>query len=64
MLEDGEVMANPTLAAQLLPSQSGFFFGSTDYDQYYVEDLKLTVAHLERVLQAPEDTVFRYHSSW
>ncbi|HUS49320.1 MAG TPA: hypothetical protein VMZ91_04100, partial [Candidatus Paceibacterota bacterium] len=29
-------------AEELLPTQSGFFFGSTDYDEYYLEDLKRT----------------------
>jgi hypothetical protein len=29
ILEDGEAIANPTKAAELLPTASGFFFGST-----------------------------------
>lgn len=28
------------LAAELLPTQSGFFFGSTDYDNYYYDALQ------------------------
>lgn len=28
------------LAASLLPTQSGFFFGGTDYDEYYFWDVK------------------------
>ena len=27
-------------AEDLLPTQSGFFFGSTEYDQYYYDDVK------------------------
>ena len=27
-------------AKELLPTQSGFFFGGTDYDEYYFEDVK------------------------
>lgn len=35
-----EVLENPNLAMTLLPTQSGFFFGSTEYDKYYYDDLK------------------------
>ncbi len=50
---------------KLLPPQSGFFFGSTDIDQYYWDDLKRTMEGLERVLvEFPEDWEFEYHSSW
>lgn len=27
-------------AEDLLPTQSGFFYGSTEYDQYYYDDVK------------------------
>lgn len=27
-------------AKEILPTQSGFFFGGTDYDEYYFEDVK------------------------
>ena len=32
------ILADHTLAAELLPTASGFFFGSTDYDDYYYEE--------------------------
>jgi hypothetical protein len=32
----------PGVAKELLPTQAGFFFGSTDYDEYYYEDLVYT----------------------
>ena len=35
-----KVMTNPRLAHELLPTRSGFFFGSTDYDKWYFEDVK------------------------
>jgi hypothetical protein len=51
--------------ASKLPPQSGFFFGSTDVDQYYWQDLKRTQEGLERVLvEFPEQWDFEYHSSW
>ena len=34
------VLANPELANELLPTQSGFFFGGTDYDEYYFYDVE------------------------
>ena len=51
--------------AKLLPPQSGFFFGSTDVDQYYWDDLVRTQEGLERVLvEFPDSWEFEYHSSW
>jgi len=35
------------LAAELLPTQAGFFFGSTEYDDYYFEDIVDTINILE-----------------
>lgn len=45
---------------------SGFFFGSTDKDDWYYEDLKQTVNELESILADPksEDLSFYYQSSW
>lgn len=65
-LEPGQVIANPTVAAELLPTQSGFFFGNTDYNEWYLDDLKHTVAIIDRVLTAPAltDCEFRYRASW
>lgn len=36
------VLETPTeeSAKELLPTQSGFFFGGTDYDEFYFEDVK------------------------
>lgn len=50
----------------LLPTADGFFFGSTDYDEWYVEDIKDTAEQLNHVL---EETDFKteelfYNSSW
>jgi hypothetical protein len=60
------VLADPTTAAELLPPQSGFFFGSTDIDEYfYWKNVRDTVALLESLLA--EDTRhadFYYRSSW
>jgi hypothetical protein len=59
-----EVLANRDRAATLLPSASGFFFGSTDYDQYYYDDLETTVQIVNDCLELPEAWDFEYCSSW
>jgi hypothetical protein len=59
------VLADHSLAEELLPSQAGFFFGSTEYDEWYFGDIEQTVTMLEAVLrETPEDWNFSYQSSW
>lgn len=59
------ILADHSLAEELLPTQSGFFFGSTEFDEYYFSDLKDTVTQLNNVLvNVPDDWDFEYHSSW
>ncbi|NCV84608.1 MAG: hypothetical protein EBW14_01700 [Oxalobacteraceae bacterium] len=49
----------------LLPPQEGFFFGGTDIDEWYWQDIKDTIKKLKRVL-VPEMSKlsFYYTSSW
>jgi hypothetical protein len=47
---DGRTIDNPKVAKALLPTQEGFFFGSQDYDQWYLEDLEETAAVLKTEL--------------
>lgn len=63
---DGKVIANPEVAEELLPSTSGFFFGSTEYDEWYLEDIKHTVKIIQKVLEETNfDTEAIYYvSSW
>ena len=35
-----KVLADNSLCSELLPTRSGFFFGSTEYDEWYFNDLK------------------------
>jgi len=59
------VLENKELADELLPTQSGFFFGSTEYNEWYSENLARTVNQLDDLLaEIPEDEVFVYQSSW
>ena len=55
-----------SVAERLLPTQSGFFFGGTDYDQWYYEDIKYTVEQLEKVLNETDfdNYYISYCASW
>jgi hypothetical protein len=45
------------LAMELLPTQSGFFFGSTDYDKWYFADVKDVRRQMKKLLRGfNEDT--------
>ena len=55
-----------TIAEELLPTGSGFFFGDTDYEEYYFEGLLDTIEAIERILKNPafDGMDFYYQSSW
>lgn len=60
---------NPERAKDELPPQSGFFFGGTEIDDWYWNDLELTVSQLTKILnwadvQEDRDFDFEYRSSW
>ncbi len=62
--DDVEVFENTELAEELLPTQSGFFFGGTEYDQWYVHGLDETINQIEPLLQEEGDGDFYYQASW
>lgn len=64
MLEDGKIIEDPSVAKELLPVAEGFFFGSTDYDQYYLEDIKDTAKMIKELLETDPNGEFYYSSSW
>lgn len=52
---------------ELLPTTNGFFFGSTDYDGYYMEQLERTIeiiARAEQIHEMNPDVEFSYHANW
>jgi hypothetical protein len=53
-------------AIKLLPTTSGFFFGSTEYDEWYWKDIEETRDRLNELLSDPtiDDYYFTYQSSW
>lgn len=53
------------VAEELLPTTEGFFFGSTEYDEWYMEDIKYTAERLTTLLnEAPDNVEFYYRASW
>lgn len=64
--ENGYNITNPEVCEDLLPTASGFFFGSTDYDNYYIEDIKDTYEKLCKILKEVDFTEYAvyYSSSW
>ena len=63
VIEKGKYIKDPSVAKELLPTTEGFFFGSTDYNQYYYEDLVSTKKILEEAL-ANDEGDYMYQSSW
>ena len=59
-----EVLADLTLADELLPTSNGFFFGSTDYGEWYIEGLTYTADTIDKLLTMPSEWDFEYSSSW
>ena len=63
---EGEYVKDPSIAMELLPTSSGFFFGSTEYDEYYVNDIEETIDIITSVLQTTDfdKEMIYYVSSW
>ena len=61
-----EVKTDISLAPTLLPTQAGFFFGNTDYDDWYKEDLDITIENINQMLDSAKTGPkrFFYTSSW
>jgi hypothetical protein len=64
IIEDGKVILDPETAKELLPTQSGFFFGSVEYDKWYVSDLVDTLEILKAAIAKSEHSSVYYSSSW
>lgn len=70
LLDDiNNVLEHAELAEDLLPTEDGFFFGSTDYDEWYKKDLEDTKKIIESALEdlkSENGGIFSYYysSSW
>ena len=57
--------SNPELAMELLPPVAGFFFGSTQIDDWYWDGIKETAEKLTGIIdETSEDQMFEYQASW
>lgn len=45
-----KVLESHELAAELMPTSAGFFFGSQEYDKWYYEDLDCTIKTCQKIL--------------
>lgn len=65
-----QVAANPERANKLLPPTTGFFFGTQEVDEWYLNDLHRTIAILDHVIdmkqRVPDEFAFEvfYQASW
>ena len=66
MYEDGKVIKDPSVAHKLLPVCYGFFFGNTEYDEWYYKKLESTKEQLEKILVETDfdNWIVYYTSSW
>jgi hypothetical protein len=59
--------AQPAMAGDILPPTIGFFFGGSEIDEWYLEDLKNTIVMIDHALSVVPDDIeysFYYSSSW
>jgi hypothetical protein len=60
-----EVLADHSLAEKLLPTQAGFFFGSTDYNEWYFKDVEDVLKQFTKYLEGwDDDTIGWVYFSW
>lgn len=69
-----QISADHKLAPVLLPTQSGFFFGSTEYDERYFKGIEDTIKIIEPVIEFLKNIKDKckatdwwdvvYHASW
>ena len=60
------IIAEPSVAKEFLPTTSGFFFGDTDYNEWYVDEIINTINIIQNVLETTdfEKQMIYYVSSW
>ena len=62
--QEQDKIANVMLLGDPLEPVAGFFFGSTEKDEWYYESLEYTVGLVENLLNADDDISFTYRASW
>lgn len=71
IMGEGKYIENADEIESLLPTQEGFFFGGTGYDERYMEDIDYTIKELSKIIKDEEKlnkkniySDFYYCSSW
>ena len=59
-----KVLEDHSLAGELLPTQKGFFFGSTEYDEYYFEDLEYTIKTITPIIDFLKEKLEKKEYEW
>lgn len=60
-----QVLEDRSRAEELLPTREGSFFGSTEYNEYYFQDLEDTVKKIEAIsLEDISDCDIFYNAWW
>ena len=61
-----KVKNNKIHAQELLPTCEGFFFGDTEYDEYYWNDIDYTIEMINKVLKEVnfDEEIVYYYSWW
>lgn len=59
------VLNDHSLAEELLPTRAGFFFGSTEYDKWYYQDVKDCLKQMKKLLEGfADDEAIYVVMSW
>ena len=48
----------------IFPTSSGFFFGGTEYDEYYIQEVNETIELIENLLEEEGGDDYEYQASW
>ena len=64
--EDGKIVVNSEVCSALLPTADGFFFGGTEYNEWYLDDVRYTYDICTRLLEETDfdKQMIYYLSSW
>jgi len=60
-----EVIATPEEAPDILPTREGFFFGDTEYGEWYMDGVQETATKLQEILDEDKDSPdvhYKFHA--
>ena len=60
------VLEDHSRASEELPAQAGFFFGETEYNEWYFKDLEATIEIIDKALRLSDEVgcELYYRASW